>query len=65
MKFYDMDILRDFIKYVSDSSLRERERTMFPAESPFNAKGNKGDKIHLRIQPQINEQTFQGKIRKV
>lgn len=33
MKFYDMDILRDFIKYASDSSLRERERTMFPAES--------------------------------
>lgn len=65
MKFYDMDILRDFIKYASDSSLRERERTMFPAESPFNAKGNTGDKIHLRIQPQINEQTFQGKIRKV
>lgn len=28
-----MDILRDFIKYASDSSLRERERTMFPAES--------------------------------
>ncbi|HBH09757.1 MAG TPA: hypothetical protein DDX40_10210 [Rikenellaceae bacterium] len=58
-----MDILRNFIAYANGSTLRERERDIFPAEASANAKGNSGDKIHLRIQKPVNAKVFEDKIR--
>lgn len=60
-----MDILRSFISYVTGSTLRERERAMFPAETHSNARRDMGDKIHLRIQKQINAEVFEDRIRDV
>lgn len=60
-----MDILRSFISYASGSALRELERAMFPTEAPSNARGNRGDKIHLRIQKQIDVTVFEDRIRDI
>lgn len=65
MEFFDVDILRSFISYASGSALRELERAMFPTEAPSNARGNRGDKIHLRIQKQIDVTVFEDRIRDI
>ncbi len=65
MVFFDMDILRSFISYANGSTLRERERAMFPTEAPSNTRGNRGNKIHLRIQKQINTEVFEDRIRDI